>query len=215
MNKLEQLLSISSKAFARTRSISLLLSGKPRGELEQVQSMLDTKNGFAAFESALIVFPTIDTTFAPSIDSWNEMSGWRDSYRGFIPDDVVFFAEDLFGGQFGALQSEIVRLDPESGEIHHYAKTLLDWSERLLENYPEDTGWPLAHEWQVAKGPILSCQRLLPIQPFILGGDYIIENMTLVDSHIAMENWGRLFQAVKSVPDGQVVTISGWLERES
>jgi hypothetical protein len=213
MNKLEKLLSISSDAFVRPQSKALSLSGRLRCEFEEVQSMLDRKNGFAAFECALIVFPTIDTPSIPSLDSWNELVGWRRWYRGVISDEVVFFAEDLFGGQFGALEKEIVRFDPESGDVTHYAKSLFQWAEKLLANYAEDTGWPLAHEWQVTNGPILPHQRLLPKHPFILGGDYIVDNMTLVDTKSAMENWGRLFQAIRAIPDGEVATVSGWLDQ--
>ncbi len=211
MNKLQQLLSISSAPFVEFRCPSLLLSDHRWEELLELQSMLDTKNGFVAFESALVVFPTLGTPWIPSIDAWNDPSGWRRWYRGFISEEVLFFADDLFGGQFGVLRNQIVRLDPECGDLTHYSDSLYGWAERVLENFSEDTGWPLAHEWQLANGPLLPSQRLLPKQPFVLGGDYVLDNMTLVDRFTAMENWGRLFQTIRTIPDGQAVTVTGWL----
>lgn len=211
MNKLQKLLAISSAPVVEFQSISLLLCTHRWPALHDLQSLLDTKNGFVAFESALVVFPTRDTPSLPSVDSWNDSSGWRRWYRGFIPEEVIFFAEDLFGGQFGILHNRIVRFDPECGDLTHYAESLHAWAERVLERFPEDTGWPLAHEWQLANGPLLPTQRLLPKQPFILGGDYVVDNMTPIDRTAAMDNWGRLFQALRRVPDGQWVTVNGWL----
>jgi hypothetical protein len=215
MNALEKLLSISSEPFVPSPSHARLVSRDHAGVLEQVESMLTRKNGFAAFESALIIFPTVATGLMPSIDSWNDLSGWRRWYRDVVSDEVLFFADDLFGGQFGASKKEIIRFDPEQGRVSAYATTLLDWAARLLANYREHTAWPLAHEWQVANGPIGPHQRLLPKQPFILGGDYTVDNMRLVDRTIAMENWGRLFQATRRIPDGELITVYGWLDQRT
>lgn len=212
MNKLDLLLSLGSDPFVNTRKLAACLSVEGHAVFEEIQAMLDTKNGFTAFESALVVFPTIDTDSMPSLDSWNQLGGWRRRYRDCVPDSVVFFAHDLFGGQFGALDQQIVRFDPECGKVSRYAESLVRWAELLLANYAEETGWPLAHEWQLANGPLLPEQRLLPRQPFILGGDYVLDNMTIVDARSAMENWGRLYEAIRDVPDGREVTIYGWLE---
>lgn len=212
MSELEKLLSIASTPFVNARTIARCLARHKSRRHFELQSMLDERNGFQAFECALVVFPTTDTDCALGLDAWNDPSGWRSAYGQDVSAEIVFFAMDLFGGQFGVCGAEVVRFDPESGEITKYATSLVEWAQFLLANYAEDTGWPLAHEWQALNGAISPRQRLLPKQPFILGGDYVIDNMTLIDSQSAMENWGRLYQAVRSVRDGQEVSISGWLE---
>jgi len=214
MNKLEKLLSISSAPLSSTSSTASVLRRQKGAVFEEIQALLNNKNGFVAFECALVVFPTIDSQSVIGLDSWNDLNGWRRWYRGCIKDEVVCFAHDLFGGQFAASERGIIRLDPESGEVTEYAESVHQWAASLLANYPEDTGWPLAHEWQEANGPISPAERLLPKQPFILGGDYVVENLTLIDARVAMDNWGRLYEAIQSVPDGQEITISEWLTQK-
>ncbi len=46
---------------------------------------------------------------------------------------------------------------------------------------------------------------------FSLGGDYVVENLTPVDAVIAMEKLGELDRAIRDVPDGSQVTITGWI----
>jgi hypothetical protein len=211
MNELEKLLSISSAPFASTCNVASVLRRQKGAVYDDLQAMLNRKNGFTAFECALVVFPTTDSRSVIGLDSWNELNSWRRWYRECIPDDTICFAQDLFGGQFAASERRIIRLDPESGVVANYANSLVEWAQNLLVNYSEDTGWPLAHQWQQANGPISPGQRLLPKRPFILGGDYLVENLTLIDAKAAMENWGRLYKSIQSVPDGQEITISGWL----
>jgi hypothetical protein len=212
MDRLEKLLSIASNPFIQSGTIAHCLAQKVDPIYGQIQEMLQRKNGFCAFESALVVFPATDSTSLPGLDSWNNLNGWRRWYHECVPNEVVFFAEDLFGLQFGSHKSEIIRFDPEIGELMYYASSLEQWAENLLLNYAEDTGWPIAHDWQTANGPILPSQRLLPKQPFVLGGDYEPQNLRLVDRRNSMEKWGSLYQQIRSVPDGHEVTVSGWLD---
>lgn len=211
MSAIRELLSIASEPINPDKGASAYRYHHGQA-VRDILAMLQSKNGFVAFEAALLVFPATRGGAVPGLESWNREGGWRRFYCDCIPTDSVFFAEDLFGGQFGAVASEIIRFDPESGTVQHYAASLDDWAKTLLANYAEDTGWPLAHEWQLLHGPLALSQRLLPIQPFVLGGDYVVENLVAVDNARAMEHWGRLFQAIRLLPDGETVTVSGWLE---
>ena len=87
------------------------------------------------------------------IQAWNEKSLWRQWYEN-LTDDLFFFAEDVFGGQFAIRNDDIVSFDPESGQIELLAQSLEGWAAQLLVNYPRLTGYPLAHSWQVSNGPI-------------------------------------------------------------
>ena len=213
MKAIEKLISIASEPLAEANSLSTRLGLNPGPVFEEIQALLDIKNGFVAFESALVVFPATDSQSVMGIDNWNEKNGWRRWYSGCIPDEVLFFAEDIFGGQFGATGSAIFRFNPETGELTKYADSLSHWAELMLTNYAHDTGWPLAHEWQLIHGPISPSQRLMPKRPFVLGGDYDVENLLLIDGKKAMENWGRFYQAIRAVPHGEEVALDGWLRR--
>jgi len=64
--------------------------------------------------------------------------------------------------------------------------------------------------WQEINGPLPLGSRLLAKKPFVLGGDYVAENLVAVDAVTAMEKLGGLFRQIRDVPDGKKVTISGW-----
>ncbi len=166
MTRLLKLISIATEA----------LSPLPPAQSELVEmpldliTLLNSRNGFSAFESALVVFPSVEKLGVPGVREWNDLTNWRHRYRGVLADEYICFAQDLFGGQFAVSTPGIVRLNPENGSVTSYAHTIEEWAKRLLENYEEDTAWPLAHEWQVSNGILPPNMRLLPKIPFVLGG---------------------------------------------
>lgn len=207
MTKLQKLLSIASEAFS-------LLPPDDAPSLRlppTLQALLESRNGFSAFESALVVFPSRDSMGVPGIHEWNDLEGWRYHYRDVTASDEYCFAQDLFGLQFVIAQSGVLRLNPENGKIVPYASSIEDWAKRLLENYEEDTAWPLAHDWQNHNGVLLAHMRLLPRLPFILGGEYEVDNLVAVECRQAMGYWGKLYNAIRNVPDGQSVSLAGWI----
>lgn len=207
MTKLEKLLSISSEAlslFPPDDEQSLRLPLK-------LQALLESRNGFSAFESALVIFPTRESIGVPGIHDWNNPQGWRYHYRYVTASDDYCFAQDLFGLQFVVSQSGVVRLNPEDGKVVPYANSIEDWAKRLLENYEEDTAWPLAHDWQLQNGVLPAHMRLLPKMPFVLGGEYEVDNLIAVECSLAMRYWSNLYDAIRNLPDGQITSLVGWV----
>lgn len=99
--KLEKLLAIGSQALGHpvTASLSFLAkAGEDRGA--ELEALLKHKNGFYAFAGALHVLPVghrhVET--GVTLEAWNSPALWRSGY-GLNGDDIVFFAEDLFGIQ--------------------------------------------------------------------------------------------------------------------
>ena len=207
MTNLHKLVSLASESLSQVMPVATDVAGLPL----ELGAMLRSRNGFTAFESALVVFPLVHGSDVPGIRDWNDLKGWRRHYLGVIGDDCVCFAQDLFGLQFVLSRSGVLRFDPECGGVSHYAKSLEDWAKQLLQNYEEDTAWPLAHEWQLLNGVLPPNMRLLPKLPFVLGGDYEADNLIAVECTQAMEFWAKLFEAIGNVPDGQSVTLDGWL----
>jgi hypothetical protein len=209
MNRLEKLLDIASQplsAHEPDASAVQRLTSFP-----ELLRMLRARNGFAVFESALIAFPTIPVADVPSIFDWNAADGWRSNYLDVLPICYMCFAHDLFGLQFAISSEDVIRFNPETGEVRRYANSLVGWADRLLDNFEEDTAWPLAHEWQTLHRGLRPDERLLPKQPFVLGGDYVVENLSVVGCRSAMAYWARLYKATRNVPDGGRISLSGWL----
>lgn len=211
MTHLESLLRIASEPFTNVSMRATVLPVVNEPLSSELQRMLERKNGFAAFESALVVFPLLDTASSVGLGEWNRLDGWRLGYKRELSRSAICFAHDAFGVQFVLKSGAVFRFDPEDGLLTHYAHTLDHWAKRVMDRHREDTGWPVAHEWQAANGPLRTSQRLLPKLPFVLGGDYVPDNLVAIESRKAMENWAKLCAAIKSVPDGTEVSVSGWL----
>jgi len=182
-----------------------------RSELER---LLLKKNGFYAFESALHVLPGSIVAGQPHLAEWNSPNGWRGLYSPAI-ESLFFFAQDAFASQFALSRSGVVRFNPESGEVEAVAPSVEDWARKVLEDFPFETGWTVAKEWQEEHGPLPAGHRLLPKRPFSLGGDYVANNLVAVPADRAMQMLGRLYSQIRSIPDGSPTTVRGWLDFDS
>ena len=168
---------------------------------QELESLLSRRNGFYAFESALHVFPA--TTKPPEfgLSDWNSPRLWRGSYED-LAEGCLFFAEDVFGGQFCVTNSGICMFDPETGEKEPLANSLEDWARVLLEDFNVLTGYPVAHEWQVKNGLMECGVRLVPKVPFVAGGGFEIENLHAMDAVKAMRLRGSIARQIRDFPDG-------------
>jgi hypothetical protein len=194
MTPTEKLLSIASAAL----SPALATEGVPI----ELAKLLGKRNGFYAFEGALHVFS------GEELRRWNDPSVWRDAYGDLIPADCVFFAEDLFGNQFGILRGTVVSFDAETAEREQVGANLGAWIAELMREHRVITGWPLAHEWQAANGPLPAGKRLVPKQPFVLGGEFAVANLKLVDAPVAMRARGALARQIAELPDGAQIEFT-------
>jgi hypothetical protein len=208
---IEKLLSIASAATATKVLPSMSAQSGQMGNefFQKLVQMLSAKNGFYAFEGALHVLPWIDSPTQDHVlglQAWNEKKLWRDWYQG-ITDGLFFFAEDVFGGQFAVRGNEIVSFEPETGEIEVLALSFDQWAAEVMRDYVRLTGYSLAHSWQLVNGPIPIGKRLLPKIPFILGGQYVDNNLYAVDAVKGMRYRGEVWGQLRDLPEGAQVRL--------
>ena len=170
-----------------------------------LQALLSRKNGFYAFEGALHVFADGDPGHEYGLEQWNSEASWRCEYEGLAGG--VFFAEDVFGAQFCLVDGVISSFDPETGTLESMARSLDEWASMILDDYPTLTGYPLAHEWQRAHGPLPRGHRLVPITPFVLGGAFAIENLHVLDAVEGMLFRASIARQIRDLPDGTAVRL--------
>ena len=166
--------------------------------------MLQMRNGFYAFESALHVFPAGDPDQVMNLAEWNRDTLWRHEY-GELAKGFLFFAEDIFGNQFCIRDGEVNHFEAETGATELLANSLAGWAERVLADYDLTTGFPLAHEWQATHGPIAPGRRLIPKTPFVTGGDFSIQNLYDGDAVEGMRFRGYLAHKIHDLPDGSQI----------
>ena len=152
MTSIQKLLNISSES----------ISNKPYSKVwpdycNDLKFLFESKNGFFAFEQSLHVFPTTETNISYDLNHWNSNDLWKKEYIGLSVasmNDLYFFAEDVFGGQFcfNKNDSKIYTFDPETGLIYFLANNLEEWAQLILNDYDYLTGYKISHEWQEKNG---------------------------------------------------------------
>jgi hypothetical protein len=208
MSALDQFLQISSRPLIEAPIADGLPLLEPFGALgAELYELLSLRNGFYAFESALHVFPSGQADGVLDLATWNAESTWRREF-GDLAKGCLFFAEDAFGFQFCLAHDQVCSFDSETGQVATMARSVEEWSAKLLADFRVLTGQPLAHEWQVAHGPLASGKRLAPRTPFVLGGDFIVANLYAASQVELMRFRGHLASKLKDLPDGAQVKLT-------
>jgi hypothetical protein len=200
---LRQLIALASPALSPQPVDLQALSGGD-AELAALKNLLQQKNGFQAFDAALQVFPSHNTAGATSLIDWNSDRLWRSAYEG-LAGPGIFFAQDIFGGQFVLLPEGIYAFNPETADREFIAPDLAGWAAALLDDPEFLTGSPFAEAWQATHGPLPAGKLLVPIQPFVLGGAYAVDNLYALDAVQAMRFYANLAVQIKHLPDGAQV----------
>ncbi|WP_020396257.1 hypothetical protein [Thiolinea disciformis] len=125
-----------------------------------------------------------------------------------MANECLFFAEDVFGGQFCLRDSQIYTFDPETGAFEWLAHDLEGWAKAILSDYEMLTGYVFAHHWQEQHGSLLAGKRLLPKIPFVLGGEFILDNLYLGDAVTGMRFRASLAHQMKDLPNGTQIRFN-------
>ncbi|WP_336998466.1 SMI1/KNR4 family protein [Leclercia sp. M50] len=175
--------------------------------IEDLINLLNKRNGFYCFESALHVFPVETDGEEIGLIDWNDKGLWIECYDD-LARNALFFAEDVFGGQFCIKEDGIYTFDPETGAFDYLAPDINEWCKLILEDYEVLTGYPLANAWQKKHGSIPPGYRLVPKIPFVVGGEYEPDNIYLEKSTIAMKARATIALQIRDVPDGSNIQLT-------
>lgn len=88
-------------------------------------------NGCYALGGALHVFGARPDPPNQSLDLWNRLDGWRQSF-GLIAEGLWFFAENAFGDQFAYREGKVVRLKAAESRVEPVAASFAEWLEATL-----------------------------------------------------------------------------------
>lgn len=174
---------------------------------KEVAGLLSLKNGFYAFASALHVLSVQSEAGVTGIVDWNLAESWKQSYAG-LADKIFCFAQDIFGNQFALYKQQVVIFNCETGELGNFAQSLEDWASKVLLDYNFVTGHDFARSWQSANRPLKRGERLFPVKPFIIGGDYSIDNLKPLNDIEGLRFFGHFCTETHRLPDGSFVSLS-------
>jgi len=196
---LDRLIEISSDS---------LYDGDPAGSIADfgLSALLHRKNGFFAFESALLVRPSHTVGNVKGAIEWNSKASWKGEYLIDIQDHF-FFAENILGEPFSISKNGVFFLDPETAEFSEFAEDIEEWALKVLAEPELHAGYGLAHAWQSKHGALFEGERLGPKVPFVLGGEFEIENLARRSDIELMEFRVQLANQIHSLPDGAEIQI--------
>ncbi len=173
----------------------------------ELARLLSSRNGFYAFESALLVRSSGNAPPPRDIAAWNARDAWLVQYDDLDLGPMLFFAEDVFGNQFAIASGRVVFFDPETGKSEEVAPTLEDWARIILDDYAYYTGYPVAHDWQMQNGPLRPGMRLMPRIPFVCGGEFRVSNFGPIEEREGMAFRASLARQMKDLPDGATINF--------
>jgi hypothetical protein len=87
------------------------------------------------------------------------------------------------------------------------AATISEWAKAVVADPDVQVGRGLAVSWQRVHGPLAEGQRLVPVKPFVLGGDFALENLRSMTAVESMQYRADLASQLRGVPDGTVVEL--------
>ena len=169
--------------------------------LPELEYIYRHKNGFLAFDRALRFFAADPHVHDLSLSRWNSPRLWRDHY-GSLADDLLFFADDIFGGQFCIREDGVFSFEPETGTLERLSDDLEGWAAVMLSETDYYTGRPLAVAWQEQFGVLEPTKRLIPTLLFTLGGEFSLANLSAKDATLGMQIRGPIAQKIHDFPEG-------------
>ena len=173
--------------------------GPFKGQL--IADLLLKRNGFFSHESALLVRPLTSGLAPIGIIEWNAPELWKSKYDVDLASHT-FFAENIFGEQYSLKQDRVYHFDPETGEAKCVAEDLSDWASMVLHKPDFHVGHSLAHAWQSKYRSLANGERLLPKQPFVLQGEFNVENLLAKSDVDGMIIRSKLANEIAKLPEG-------------
>lgn len=194
-DSLERLLAVAGPALGGAAS-------PPSGLPDALIPLHGARDGFLASFAALHVFPADAAGDQPDLAS---VHATLEAAYGPLVGAHRAFAQDLFGMLFTVHPDGICTFDPETAEHEVIAADLDGWAARVLDEPEELLGAAFAFDWQERHGALRAGERLVPLMPFSLGGEYDDANLEPRGTLLALRERGVLARTLAGLPDGTEV----------
>lgn len=119
-------------------------------------------------------------------------------------------AVNVFGEPFFERGDVVVKISPESGD-EEVVGAARDFDFNALDDYW--TAETLRAEWERQNGAVGADHFLVPITPFVLGGDFAVANLMKLPTDEAIALYRQIRAQVSGRPDGTKVSIEVELEK--
>jgi hypothetical protein len=172
----------------------------------QLAELYGIGDGFFSYDRSLLVRPICREAEPEGAVQWNGHDFWTvyfDSSEKFF-----VFAEDSFGDPFCFMGNNIVKINMETGECMIIADTVEEWASLILYDPNLYLNTAIMMEWVKEFGSVPAGFRLAPKIPFILGGEYCLDNIALLAENDLAVFRSQLASQIKNLPDGANIELS-------
>ncbi|MBO6102756.1 MAG: hypothetical protein J6P03_05830 [Opitutales bacterium] len=170
-----------------------------------LKRIFNNKNSL--FKGALCVRNNFSTDIFHSIDDWNNPKLWKNKFPSEDIKDIYFFADNILSYQYGVLNEDIVMLNPEDSSIEKVASSIDEWFSIITSDSVTYLYCDILEEWENKNGRVLLGERLIPSLPFILGGDYSLDNFVKCTEVEAMDYYSQFAKKLHNLQDGSRVSL--------
>ena len=103
-------------------------------------------------------------------------------------------------------QKKSLSLVSKRGEKETVASNFTDWVNVIFNGLDYFTGHKLAYAWRTGHGLQFN-ERLCPIKPFVIGGDYKPDNLYAIESSKNIKTNANIARQIYDRPNGTPITI--------
>jgi hypothetical protein len=179
-----------------------------KAEMEQIATISDQyalflkeySNGGYFFENALHLLGSNDGDVDFDIFVFNRFV--KDIYKSKVTGSF-FFAEDLFGHLFAFRDSKVFLMSIDAAEYKFVADSFEDWVNIVMDDPDYYLGYTFVQnaDFQTIK-KLGEGYRMGATMPFVLGGEYNIENLHLKNYKENLAFNASIAHQISDVPDG-------------
>lgn len=167
-------------------------------------SYLSVANGGFYFAGSLHLYGFCKS---PSFHSILEVNEIFKREFGIIAEGKLVFGQDIFANQFAFTSKGIFSVNVETGDSEFLARDFKDWLELLSEDTEYLTGINFLRGWEAAHPHLQVDQRLCAKKPFVIGGEYSVENLYAQSFPKYMASNANIARQIYGKPDGTKVVF--------
>jgi hypothetical protein len=122
---------------------------------------------------------------------------------------LIAFGQEALGNQFcfDARTKEIIFFNAESGKRETVAPDFRQWCKLLIADLDYFTGVNVVGQWTIGKGSLSLNQRLYPRKPFVIGGEYKVDNLIAGSFPDYIKANANIARQIFDLPDGTAINI--------
>lgn len=125
----------------------------------------------------------------------------------YLYNDLFAFAEDVFGNQFCFKHKHVVFFNLETAEKEVIAENFHDFQAEVKKDFEYYSGVNLLQDWLKGGKNLPFGNRLCAKTPFVIGGKYESENISLIEAFKNISHNASLAHQIYNLPDGTSVQI--------